>query len=333
MPLLLALALLATPPAAEPQVSGTTARLRGVSAVSATVAWASGTGGTVLKTVDGGKTWTPQPVPGAEKLDFRDIEAFSALDATVLSIGPGEASRIYRTKDGGTTWTLQFTNPDPRAFYDALAFWTPQRGLAMSDPVDGRFRLLATEDGGATWKVLEPRMPEVLKDESAFAASGTCLVTGPSGRALLLSGGAGRGRVFRTEDGGRTWAVVSTEMEADQPSAGLFGGLMVDGRRGFAVGGDYRKEDSPSRLLATDDGGKTWRTAATLRGFRSAITIFQDGTLLAVGPQGCDLSRDHGRTWEALPSQGLHAASAQDGVAWAVGEQGRIVKISAGKKD
>ena len=46
------------------QTSGVTARLRGVSAVSERVAWASGSGATVLRTTDGGATWqklTVQP--------------------------------------------------------------------------------------------------------------------------------------------------------------------------------------------------------------------------------------------------------------------------------
>ena len=47
----------ATGPRWEPQTSGVTARLRGVSAVTERVAWASGATGTVLRTVDGGVTW------------------------------------------------------------------------------------------------------------------------------------------------------------------------------------------------------------------------------------------------------------------------------------
>src|SRR6187549_3169702 len=106
-----ALALLA--PAWTDQPSGVTARLRGVSAVSDRVAWASGSGGAVLRTSDGGATWQSMNIPGAEKLDFRDIDAVSAQAAYVLSIGSGESSRIYKTIDGGRTWSLQFTNADP----------------------------------------------------------------------------------------------------------------------------------------------------------------------------------------------------------------------------
>src|SRR5205085_641062 len=90
--------------AAEPQwveqASGTTARLRGVSAVNNNVAWASGANGTCLRTTDAGATWQLLKVPGAEALDFRDVEAFDASTAYLLSIGEGDKSRIYKTTDG-----------------------------------------------------------------------------------------------------------------------------------------------------------------------------------------------------------------------------------------
>ncbi|HEX9254450.1 MAG TPA: YCF48-related protein, partial [Candidatus Angelobacter sp.] len=107
----------------QQQLSGTDVQLRGVSAVSERIAWVSGAKGTVLRTIDGGEHWTKVDVPGAEALDFRDIQAFDWDTAFVLSIGPGEQSRIYKTTDGGKTWQLQFTNKDPKAFYDCFAFW------------------------------------------------------------------------------------------------------------------------------------------------------------------------------------------------------------------
>lgn len=114
--------------------SGVTARLRGVSAVNERVAWASGAGGTVLRTADGGTTWKRLAVPGAGKLDFRDVDAVDETTAYVLSIGPGEASRIYKTSDAGVTWALQFTNQDPKAFFDAMTFWTARDGFVFSFP-------------------------------------------------------------------------------------------------------------------------------------------------------------------------------------------------------
>src|SRR5688500_18412097 len=68
-----------------PQDSGVDVRLRGISAVSTDVAWASGREGTVLRTVDGGKHWQVIKVPGAGELDFRDVEGFDANTAVVRS--------------------------------------------------------------------------------------------------------------------------------------------------------------------------------------------------------------------------------------------------------
>ena len=157
--------------------SHTTADLRGVSAVSPAVVWTSGTHGTYVRTTDGGKSWTPAQVLGAEALDFRDVEAFSADEAYLLAAGPGDKSRIYMTSDGGKHWSLQFTNSDPQGFYDCFAFWDRSHGIVIGDPVDGRFELLITDDGGAHWTVLPAASrPQALPREGAFAASGTCLV-------------------------------------------------------------------------------------------------------------------------------------------------------------
>ena len=109
-------AALCTPSDAQwaTQSSGTEARLRGLSAVSGQVAWASGTGGTVLRSVDAGRTWVRRPVPDADGLDFRDIEAIDEKTAYLLSIGEGEKSRISKTTDGGATWATSFVNGDLR---------------------------------------------------------------------------------------------------------------------------------------------------------------------------------------------------------------------------
>ncbi|NBH06984.1 oxidoreductase, partial [Amycolatopsis sp. SID8362] len=158
------------PPAWELKPTGVTAQFRGLSAVSARVAWVSGTQGTVLRTTDGGATWKSVGPPGTETLQFRDVEAFDADHAVVLSIGPGTDSRVYRTDDGGAHWRQTFQNTDAAAFYDCLAFFDPWRGLAMSDPVDGRFRVQATFDGGRSWRqVPDSGFPAALPGEAGFA--------------------------------------------------------------------------------------------------------------------------------------------------------------------
>ena len=320
-----------------PQPSGTSVRFRGVSAVSATVAWAGGSNGTFARTADGGATWSVAVVPGAEDMDFRDVEAFDARTAYLLSVGAGARSRIYKTTDGGRSWALQFKNVDPDAFFDAMAFWDEQRGLAIGDPIDGRFAIVRTFDGGLTWIGLPPgNVPPALPGEAAFAASGTCLVTQGSDRAWFGTGGASQARVFRSTDRGFTWSVAATPVVAGTPSAGIFSLAFRNPETGVAVGGDYRKEDEPGGNLAlTTDGGVTWSAPGEgrLRGFRSAVGYLAGSDpawILAAGPTGSELSVDGGRAWTAIEGPGFHAISlAGAGVAgWGVGEAGRIARLA-----
>ena len=196
------------------QNSGTRARLRGVSAVSDRVAWASGSGSTVLRTVDGGDTWQRLTIT-TDTLDFRDIDAIDSKTAYVLSTGNGPLSRIYKTTDGGENWTLQFKNEDPKAFYDSMSFWDANHGLAIGDSINGQFCIMTTEDGGRLWKrVPAAVLPAALEDEGAFAASGTNIAVIGKTQAWIGTGAARQARVLSSSDGGRTWKVSTTPLAA-----------------------------------------------------------------------------------------------------------------------
>lgn len=324
----------APPPAPSPApewsvaASGVTARLRGVSAASDRVIWASGADGTVIRTSDAGASWQRLFVPEAADLDFRDIDAVSESVAYLLSIGPGDRSRIYKTTDAGQTWTRQFVNADPAAFFDAMAFWDERRGVAFSDAADARFHLRATTDGGASWRrVPTSRLPPALPNEGAFAASGTNVATYGSRHVWIGTGGAAQARVLRSTDGGQTWDVSTTPLAAG-PSSGIFSVAFQDARHGIVVGGDYTKAfDAVHNAAVTDDGGATWTLVDGLTGFRSVVRYLPDGGpgVIAIGPSGADYSPDGGRTWRAMNGPGFHAFSASpDGrVGVGVGEGGR----------
>jgi photosystem II stability/assembly factor-like uncharacterized protein len=304
----------------------TTASFRGLSVVSEKVVWASGTGGTVIKTTDAGKTWKVITVPGAEKLDFRDIEAFDSKTAYVLSIGNGEASRIYKTTDGGEMWTEQFHNKDEKAFYDAIACWHRKNCIAMSDPVGGYFLLLSTSDAGATWKqIVSNSLPGAKNGEAAFAASGTCLYISPKGIAYLVSGG-NDARVFRSTDRGVTWIVANTPIVRGTAGSGIFSIAMHDTLNGVIVGGNYEKPNEVKESLAfTSDGGETWRPGAGLSGFRSGVAIVDKKTIVAVGTNGADFTIDGGKTWKKIGDDNMNAVAAQGREAiWAVGPKGGV---------
>jgi photosystem II stability/assembly factor-like uncharacterized protein len=311
--------------------TGTTARLRGVSAVSADVAWTSGSLGTVLRTVDGGTTWQHLSPPGTSALQFRDVEAFDADHAVILSIGEGSDSRIYVTSDGGRTWTLAFTNDDPAAFYDCMTFFDDRRGLALSDPVGGRFRIIATEDGGRTWHVVAAAMPPALPGEFAFAASGQCLVSEHGRRAWFATGGAAQARVFRSDDFGQSWQVFATPIRSG-PSAGIFALAFRGQQHGFAVGGDFATPTTaPDALALTSDGGDTWQLVRNAPNeYRSGAAWITGRDAIVVGPTGSDVSLDGGRTWQRIDSGSFDTVDcASRNACWASGEQGRAAHLVA----
>ena len=313
------------------QTVDTKAAFRGLSVVSEKVIWASGTGGTVIKTTDGGKNWRVMAVPGADKLDFRDIEAFDSNTAYVLSIGNGDSSRIYKTVNGGDSWTLQFTNSDPKAFFDAIACWDASNCVAMSDPVDNRFLLISTVDG-MTWTKpgTDRRSPPVpaATGEAAFAASGTCLITRGKSELYLVSGGT-NARVFSSRDRGQTWSVADAPVAKGTAGSGVFSIAMSDGKYGVVVGGNYEKPDVAENTLAvTHTAASVWASRSGLSGYRSGVVFADDRTIIAVGTNGSDISTDQGVTWQKLGSEDLNSVAARGRKAvWAVGPKGTVVKL------
>jgi photosystem II stability/assembly factor-like uncharacterized protein len=307
--------------------TGSTARLRGLSAVSASVAWASGAGpngSAVLRTVDAGATWLNVAPPGTDDLLFRDVEAFDADTAVILAIGPGDASRVYRTTNGGQSWTLTFLNDDPNAFYDCMAFFDQDGGLALSDPVDGFFRIIATSDGGRSWRVLDADMPPALTDEFAFAASGQCLTTVGGRDAFFGTGGQDEARVFRTGDRGESWQVTTTPMNSG-PIAGIFALAFRDSSHGIASGGDLGNQGaSPDALALTDDGGASWELADGPDEYRSGAHWVNGRVAIIVGPTGSDVTQDAGDSWQRIDNGSFDTVDCAGGwVCWASGEQGR----------
>jgi len=313
----------------------TVADFRGLCAVSSNVAWVSGTKGTFGRTTDGGKSWTVGNVPGAETLDFRDVEAFGEGRAYLLSAGAGKESRIYKTIDGGKSWNLQFTNDAPKAFFDAIAFWDEKHGIALSDPVDGRFLLIVTDDGGATWTPLpENRRPEALPKEGCFAASGTCLVARGDRDVWFCTGGARASRVFHSSDRGKSWTVAETPLLAGIESAGGFSIAFRDSNHGVIVGGDYRKpNDTTGSGAVTRDGGKTWTLVENPLPYGSCVAWAKD-RWVAVGMSGSHVSMDHGANWMPLDRENYNSvAFTAAGDGWAVGPKGRIAKfLGAGRR-
>ena len=324
------------------QNSNTTENLRGISVVDERIAWASGTHGTYLRTTDGGNSWRAAQLPGAESLDFRDVEAFSANVAYLLSAGPGEQSRIYQTLDAGKNWTLQFTNKNPKGFFDCMVFWNRDHGIAIGDPVPDnsgklRFELIATEDGGENWKAIPSgTLPPAIEGEGAFAASGTCIAVHGNSNVWFATGGK-VARVFHSTDAGKTWTVANTPIVHGPDSAGIFSIAFRDPIHGVIAGGDYKhpEQDGPN-LAFTDDGGATWKLSPiSPQAYFSAIAFVPPPaggkTVLVVGSARAAYADDIAKkSWQKTWNLNLNALSVSPtGKAIAVGPKGLIVSLPA----
>lgn len=280
---------------------------------SGEIVWASGTGGTVRLSTDGGQSWQDRSIAAAATagLDLRDIHGFDENTAVAMSAGPGAASRLFRTTDGGHNWREVARCAEAEGFWDGIAFWNQLEGLLVGDPIGGRLALWRTSDGGVSWQALPPESrPQVADGEYCFAASGTSLCLGGEKLAWLATGGA-RARVLRSTDRGQTWSAANTPLDSGQPSAGIFSICMRDSTNGIIVGGDYQRPDDPSSCIArTTDGGVSWQpiNANGIRGYRSGVD-WQDGVWRTTGTNGTELSWDDGNNWSPLTDTGCNAVS------------------------
>lgn len=292
------------------QNSGTTASLRGIHSLGDGLAWASGTGGTVLRTEDGGKNWqlckTP---PGAEMLDFRGVQAFDAKTAIVMSSGKGDLSRLYKTADGCQTWKLMFTNPDKDGFWDVVHASRTDQGielLVVGDPVNGRFATFQSMDAGTVLKKFDAGGLTALDGEGAFAASNSSSdINIDRLTAIFGTGGPHGARVYvlcsscRSQEG---WKAHNLPGFASGQSAGVFS-VANHALNWVVVGGDYRNpEDSSGNAAFSRDDGRNWMLSTTFpHGYRSSVTYDAAAKVwIAVGTNGTDISTDDGRNWRAL---------------------------------
>ncbi len=270
--------LLDGPRAVDIETSNTTADLRGIHSIGGGVAWASGTNGTVLRTEDGGYLWQSCTVPpGAEKLDFRGIQAFDANTAIVMSSGKGDLSRLYKTTDGCHSWKLVFTNPDKDGFWDAIKMTRPNTLIVLGDAVRSEglsrlrsphslptFRFFASYDAGESWHVERNRplfalaSPDGQPEESIFAASNSSFLTLSSGAVSLFVTGGQRSSIHYSQFLSHPPSIlckgpcsIESETASALPTGESAGGFSVaedtTNRTSaivLAVGGDYRRPES-----------------------------------------------------------------------------------------
>jgi photosystem II stability/assembly factor-like uncharacterized protein len=314
--------------------TGSTEDYRGVKAVSRKVVWVAGTGGEVLRTIDGGHTWKDVSPPGAETHYFRDIEATSARHAVLMSVasveGDPAGQHVYVTDDGGVTWASSLVNTDPNGFFDCMAFSSASHGYLLADPVDGKFQIFLTRDAGHHWRLADlAGMPVVPDGEFGFAAGGTCM-SAVGSHVWFGTGGLATTHVLLSRDNGRTWTAYETPVTGVFPA--VFAAQFRDRRNGIAVGGDLNDLDRTADSAAwSADGGLTWHEPSSFpAGLRTAAVWLPHLPIaLAVGPTGSDISLDAGRSWHAIDANEWNTVSCSADLAcYAVGNAGLVAHLT-----
>ena len=304
--------------------SGSKASLRGLSVVSDDVVWVSGSAGSVGRSVDGGENWTWKTVPGFEKTDFRDIEAFDKNTAIIMGIA--DPAFILKTTDGGQNWKVVFKDTTKGMFLDAMEFWNEQSGIVIGDPLGDKIFIARTFDGGENWQgIPAANIPTADKGEAFFASSGTNVRKLSKQEAVFVSGGL-RARLFIRDK------KIELPIIQGKESTGANSMAVKNKKCLIVVGGDFNaKDDTTKNCVITLDGGETF-TAPVVgpHGYRSCVEYLGKKNWISCGLNGVDYSMDEGQNWSWISKDSFHAVrKAKKGKAvYFSGGGGRIGKLS-----
>jgi photosystem II stability/assembly factor-like uncharacterized protein len=307
--------------------NGPAASFRGLSVVNDTVAWVSGSKGTVGRTTDGGKIWTWTTVAGHEKNDFRAIISFDANTAVIMSVAsPGY---ILKTIDGGVGWKEVYKDTAKQVFMDAMDLSGEGALVVVGDPLDGKAYAYGSEDRGNTWTQVEDNIrPDLLPGEAFFASSSTNLKVVWMNYRLVTGGEHAR---FLSTDGATTLPLVQGRQSTGANSVAV--NIDKEGNEKImVVGGDFAADTvSMGNSAYSTDGGKAWKVPETPpHGYRSCVEFIDDHRLIACGTSGVDVSEDGGVHWRLISKDSYHVVrKAKDGKAvYLAGGGGRLAKLA-----
>ncbi len=318
--------------------SGTNTGLRGMSIPQEKVIWVSGTNGTVGKSVDGGASWRWMIVPGFEKKDFRDIEAFDSSTAIVMAVD--NPAYLLKTSDGGATWRKVFERSQNGMFLDAMDFKNEKQGICVGDPLvidkSGRriYYIIRTEDGGETWAETQMyKMPPAQPDEAIFSASGTNIwfLDHPDFEYAFVTGGK-ISNLYMVGREGKQSKVVQIPINQGIASTGTFSVATDRMKKFYCVGGDYKETfNAYDNFYYTTDGGDKWGSPAFAppNGYRSCISIIDGKKLVCCGPTGVDFCKDGGKDWMNITKEGFNVCgvSKESKTVFLAGEKGKIGRL------
>ena len=315
--------------------TGNKTSMRGLSVVTDRIVWASGSNGKVARSTDAGLHWEWITVPGFEKRDFRDIEAFSDQEAVIMAVD--EPGVILRTEDGGRSWKTVFSDTSKGMFLDAMYFAPNGHAVVVGDPLPDRPNEIYTAfsyNKGKTW--VHPMdagkyLPAVASGESMFASSGTNLVLFPGKGTytkfnfIVVTGGMASGLLQSSPQ-----QRIPLALQQGKQSTGANSIAAFDKNNWIVVGGDFMNDkDSSLNCVLTRDGGRSFlRPNLPPMGYRSCVTYLSKNKLIACGTSGIDVSEDGGMHWKRISTESFHVVQkAKKGNAVFLAGNGRIAQL------
>ncbi len=306
--------------------------IRGLSVVSNKIIWVSGSGGAVGKSTNGGKSFKWMTIPGFEKRDFRDIEAYNDKTAIIMAIA--EPAVILKTIDGGKYWYKVFEDSTKGMFLDAM-YAVGKNIQVVGDPINGKAFFAKSNDLGETWETDKLDGISLNEGEAFFASSGTNLQISESNNFFKS------GTLMIT--GGKVSRLLNARDQRDQYPLPLLQGkestgansiaISPSGKKAFIVGGDFAKDT----LRAGNAVGLTLFPIFQFNlpqtppfGYRSCVIYVTNSLLVACGTSGVDISKDGGMNWENISTQSFHVVQkAKNGKAvYLAGGNGKIAQLA-----
>ncbi len=316
----------------QPKIS-----LRGLSVVNNDVLWASGSNGTVARSVDGGKTFQWLTVKGYEPRDFRDVEAFDSNTAIIMAVA--EPAVILKTKDGGKNWKKVFEDTTKGMFLDAMDF-SGKIGVVVGDPINDKLFKAETHDGGNHWQKVYNETDSVITGEAMFASSGTNIKKLVASTIvgywydIYVTGGASSSVFFSTASSNKFSLpmVQGTESQGANSVA-----VLSDEHKFVVVGGDFKndRDTTGNCIVGTYNAGIRNSSVSFSHpqtpphGYRSCVEFIDQTKLITCGTSGVDISTDGGMNWTLISPESFHVCQkAKKGSAvFLAGKDGRIAKL------
>lgn len=337
--------------------AGRRVSFRGLSVVNDRVFWASGSNGTVIRSLDGGNTLEWMTIPGFEKRDFRDIEAIDAETAVIMAIA--EPAVILKTKDGGKNWSKVFEDTTKGMFMDAMDMLVDSAQIKRSkdlgnrkqddkapthtlivvgDPINGKLFVAMSFDAGDSWQVMPS--PESKDDvrlvpdtEAMFASSGTNVKLTAMGNyspALVATGGTkARLKDLSLHNINDSLPMMQGGTSTGANSIDVFNKT----KSAVIVGGDFTKDSIGTDncvLVSFQNGKPVYSLPVTMpHGYRSCVIYLDANNLVTCGTSGIDISKDGGKNWQLISKESFHVVQkARNGKAiYMAGGGGRIAQL------